>query len=104
MILKLWQMMKRTTRSKRTWTICISLNKKKKYCHSFDTLTSSVWAGLVLVRNDLEALADDDDDLDEREVQVLEHVHFLKQKEKSLPFLCYIDMLCLGWLSIDPQE
>jgi hypothetical protein len=30
MILKLWQMMKRTTMSKRTWTMCISFEEKEK--------------------------------------------------------------------------
>jgi hypothetical protein len=34
------------------------LKKKINYFHSFDKLTHSVWVVVVLVRNDLEALAD----------------------------------------------
>jgi hypothetical protein len=72
-ILRLWQMMKRTTMSKRTWTMCISLKKKINYYHFFDTLTHPVWDGLVLVKNDIEALSDDEEDHNEKEN--LNHVH-----------------------------
>ncbi len=65
--------------------MCISLKKKRNYYHSFETLKSFVWVGLVLVRNDLEALADDEEDQDEQEN--LDHVHLLEEKEKLLPFL-----------------
>jgi hypothetical protein len=50
-----------------------------------DTLTRSVWVGQVLVRNDLEALVDDEEDHDEQEN--LSHVHLCEEKEKLLPFL-----------------
>ncbi len=59
--------------------MCISLKKKRKYYHSFDTLTHSVWVDLVSVRNDLEALADDEEDHDEQEN--LYQVHLLEEKE-----------------------
>jgi hypothetical protein len=38
-----------------------------------------------LVRKDLEALADDEEDHDEQET--LDNVHLLEEKEKLLPFL-----------------
>jgi predicted P-loop ATPase/GTPase len=59
------------------------LKKKRNYYHSFDTLSRSVWVGLVLVGNDLEALADDEEDHDEQET--LDNVHLLEEKEKLLP-------------------
>ncbi len=62
--------------SKRTWTMCISLKKKRNYYHSFDTVTRSVWVGLVLIRNDLEVLAEDEEDRYEQEN--LDHVHLLE--------------------------
>ncbi len=45
----------------------ISLERNRNYYHSFDTLTRSDLVGLVLVRNDLEALADDEEDHDKQE-------------------------------------
>ncbi len=53
--------------------MCISLKKKINYYHSFDTLTHSVWDGIVLVRKDLEHLAYDEVKHDEKEN--LDHVH-----------------------------
>jgi hypothetical protein len=48
---------------------------------------------LALVRNDLEALADDEEDHNEQ--KNLDHVHLRKEKEKKLlPSLRYIDTLC----------
>ncbi len=63
----------------------ISLKKKRNYYHSCATLTHSDWVDLVLVRNDLEALADDEEDHNEQEN--LDHVHLLREKEIFLPFL-----------------
>jgi hypothetical protein len=84
MILKLWQMMNRTMMSKRTCTMCISLERNRNYYHSFGTLTRSVVC-LILFRNDLEALADDEEDRNMQEN--LDHVRLLEEKEKLLLFL-----------------
>ncbi len=65
--------------------MCISLKKNIYYFQSFDTLTRSVWVSLVLVRKDLEALTDVEEDHNEQEN--LDHVHLLEEKEKILPFL-----------------
>jgi hypothetical protein len=53
-----------------------SEKKRRNYKHSLDTLTRFVWFGLVLVRNDLEALADDEED--HKEQENLDHLHFLE--------------------------
>ncbi len=82
--------------SKRTWTMCFSLNKKKKYCHSLDTLTRSVWVDLVLVRNDLEALVDNEEDHEEQ--KNLDHVHFLEEKEKL--FRSFVTLTSSVWVGL----
>ncbi len=73
--------------------MCISLKKKKYLYYSSDTLTPSVWVGLVLVGNALEALADDEEDHDEQ--KTMDHLckdkktfflHFLR-KSTELFFL-----------------
>ncbi len=82
--------------SKRTWTMCISLKKKRNYYHSFDTLTCSVWGGLVLVRNDLEALADDEDDHNEQEN--LDHLHLKKTRRNY--YHSFDTLRCSVWVGL----
>jgi hypothetical protein len=62
--------------------MCSFLDTKRNYYHSFDTLIRSVWGGLVLVRNYLKALADDEEDQDEQEN--MDYVHLLKENKKKL--------------------
>ncbi len=59
------------------------LEEKRNYYRSCEKLTRS--DGLVLVRNDLEALAHVEEHHNEQEN--LDHVHLLEEKEKLLPFL-----------------
>jgi hypothetical protein len=62
--------------------MCISLKKKRNYYHSFETLTRSVWVGLVLVKNDLEVLAEDEEDHNEQEnLDYVQFVHLCKDKK-----------------------
>jgi hypothetical protein len=59
-------------------------------------LTRSVWVDLVLDRNDLEALVDDEED--HKEQKNLDHVHFLEEKEKL--FRSFVTLTSSVWVGL----